>query len=780
MKTKKRLQKTFLLILLLFAACLSRAEITLADDYAVDYAQFKDPPAEYRGICWMHFNLSNLTEDSVISNVQSNVKRDSWGSFMIEPTGGPTTGLSEAYLRGSKRKPSDQGVPYLSEEYFKLYRLAIEEGLKNKFPLSTLYDEWNYPSGQAGGLFYTKYPEFAAKSLELAEKNVTGPGKAELAIPEGAYVGAVMMNLDTHQRIDISDTKTEKSTLDVKVPAGNWKIMAFYLNSAFRPASQKGGFVDYLDRQSVAKYIALNFDPYYAHLKEFFGTVIKRTMYDEPSMHLTNGRMWTPNFNREFQKKYGYSPMEYYPALWYDIGPETAAARNALFGFHADLFADNYIGQMAEWCQSHNIKLGGHLDQEEARNPVAIHGDLMKAFKHQQVPGHDDIFYCGRSNVSYKIVTSAAYNYDRPECFAETYAAYRAISPTIALRTAMDQFAMGINIQLGRRLREIGPEMDRFVGRMSYLLRGGRHVADAAVLYPIAALQAAYAFAKPSASVRPGSSPDFYYALEGGIVPPEIDYMDLGEMLYRGLRVDYTYLHPDVLVNRCGVEPQKLILNNKLNREEFRVLILPGGETLSADVAKRVLEFYRGGGTIIATRKLPSKSAEFNRDKEVREMAAEVFGISTDNPMTAEIAIVVDDFKNYFINRNGAGGRGYFLPQPDINILNTVLKEAVPVRDVDIQEPPMWPVKMGRAYDGALTYIHKVKGDRDIYFFANSSDKPVDAKVQLRGHKNLAVWNPHTGERRNAEAEKSESAGQPVTTVHLVLPPVTSTFFVQE
>ncbi|MGD0383943.1 MAG: hypothetical protein ABSA77_10500, partial [Thermoguttaceae bacterium] len=191
MKTRKKSQNNLLLILLFIAACFSRAGIILADDYAVDYAQFKDPPAEYRGICWMHFNLSNLTEEGVVAAVQANVKRDSWGSFMIEPTGGPTTGLSEAYLRGSKRKPSDQGVPYLSEEYFRLYRLAIEEGLKNKFPLSTLYDEWNFPSGRAGGLFYTKYPEYAAKSLEMSEKNATGPGKAELAVPEGAYVGAV-------------------------------------------------------------------------------------------------------------------------------------------------------------------------------------------------------------------------------------------------------------------------------------------------------------------------------------------------------------------------------------------------------------------------------------------------------------------------------------------------------------------------------------------------------------------------------------------------------------
>ena len=251
-------------------------------------------------------------------------------------------------------------------------------------------------------------------------------------------------------------------------------------------------------------------------------------------------------------------------------------------------------------------------------------------------------------------------------------------------------------------------------------------------------------------------------------------------MLYRALRVDYTYLHPDVLVNRCGVEQNKLVLNNKINREEFRVLILPGGEVLSAEVAKKILEFYRAGGTVIATHKLPSKSAEFNRDKEVRDMAAEVFGISSDNPMTAQIAIVVDDFKSYFVNPNGSGGRGYFLPLPDINILNTVLKEGVGVRDADIQEPSMWPVKMGRAYDGALTYLHKVKDGRDIYFFANSTDKPVDTKVALRGDKKLTIWNPHTGERQDAETVKTDAGGQAVTTVHLVLPPVTSTFFVQE
>jgi len=751
-------------------------------DLLVEYAVFKEPPGEYRGHRWFTYNLSSISDAGVIEGIQQAIQSDSYGSFMITPSGGATTGLSEAYLKGSRRPPSDKGVAYLSDEYFRLYRLAVQEGEKNHFPLRVLYDELQYPTGMAGGLFYTKYPEHAAKSLEIAEKNVAGPANVDLAIPipNGIYVGAVMMNRDTLGRIDVSRHWTARKVLACRVPKGNWKVMLFYLDPTFRPASTKGGFVDYLDPSAVDKFIALTFDRYYANLKEYFGASIQMTFYDEPCMHLSNGRMWTPGFNQAFQKKYGTSPMKYYPALWYDIGPETAAARNALFGFRAQLYSESFIGRVAAWCAAHGIDMSGHQDQEEARNPVAIHGDLMKVFEHQQIPGIDDIYYTGRSNVAYKVVTSSAFNWDKPLVMAETYAAYRRMNPQIAYKTAMDQYAMGVNLQIGRRPPEVGPQLDRFVGRMSYLLRHGRHVADIAVLYPIAALQAAYYFATPPGSNRPASQPQFYWALEGGLIPPEIDYMDLGEMLYRGLRLDYTYLHPEVLASRCIADKGKLVLDNKENREEFRVLILPGGDTISAAAAQKVLEFYRGGGTVIATERLPSKSAEFGRDKEVRQMVAEVFGFPTGDPLTAEIRPVVDDFKNYFANHNQAGGRSYFLPQPDIKLVSTVLKEAVPGPDVDIQQPPMWPVKMGTAYDGALTYIHKIKAGRDIYFFANSQDTPVDAKVVLRGKKDLAIWNPHTGERQSAESTPGESGGQPVTVVRLALAPVAAVFYVQE
>ena len=749
------MNKSFLAGLLL-AATLSPAlaqqkyEVDGIDLTRVEYEQFREPAREFRGVRFIALNLDRATEESMREAVERDWRTDKWGTFVLIAGGGSTAGLSDEYLAGSGRKRKDEGVAYLSEEYFKLYRAAIEKGLELGFKCSTLYDEWEYPSGMVEGLFYSRYPQDCSKSLEMEEKDVSGKAqRVTLEMPGGGIcVGAVAMNLDTYERRDVSrDIRNGK--LECKVPAGRWKVMLFWLDPSFAPRSSKGGFVDYLDRDAVAKYIDMSFGAYYAHLSEFFGTVIERTFYDEPTMMLNNGRMWTPRFNEGFKARYGYDPMTLYPALWYDIGEETAAARNALFGYRAELFAENYIGQVAEWCHAHGIKSGGHLDQEETRNPVGPNGDLMKAFKYQDVPATDDIYYPGRSNVGYKIVSSSAYNWDKPEMFTETFAAYSrpqyaALTPGNYRRVSLDQLTMGTNIQIEFEQKFEG--IDSLLGRGGYMLRGGRHVADVAVLYPIASLQSAFTF--PSKTQN-----GHYWAYMGGIVPPETDYMDVGESLFRGLRVDYTYLHPEVLAEKCSLEGKELRLNNENNWERYKVLVLPGGEVLSADAAAKILTFWRAGGTVIATSKLPKYAAEAGRDQEVRDMVYEVFGMSDIKPMTCSVRHASYRFLNIFSKRNEAGGCGYFIAKPYTSVLEELLAEAVPIRDVDLGAKPDYYVKMDHDYDGALTYIHKVRGGKDIYFIANSTDAPVELDVRLRDKKrNVELWDPQTGERRAVEA----------------------------
>ena len=68
----------------------------------------------------------------------------------------------------------------------------------------------------------------------------------------------------------------------------------------------------------------------------------------------------------------------------------------------------------------------------------------------------------------------------------------------------------------------------------------------------------------------------------------------------------------------------------------------------------------------------------------------------------------------------------------------------------------------------------------DYYFFANSSDRHVDTEVVLRGGHALEAWNPHTGGIEPAQATHGEQGGADVTILRLVLPPVSSLFYVEQ
>jgi hypothetical protein len=126
--------------------------------------------------------------------------------------------------------------------------------------------------------------------------------------------------------------------------------------------------VDYLDPQAVAHFVDMTQQQYYNRFKEYFGNTIDGTFHDEPTMYRAQGRIWTGEFNKKFKAKHGFDPAPYYPALWYDIGPKTQAARNYLFGFRTELYASAFPKVIQEWCDQHSIAATGHQDQEEVVN----------------------------------------------------------------------------------------------------------------------------------------------------------------------------------------------------------------------------------------------------------------------------------------------------------------------------------------------------------------------------------------------------------------------------
>jgi len=310
-------------------------------------------------------------------------------------------------------------------------------------------------------------------------------------------------------------------------------------------------------------------------------------------------------------------------------------------------------------------------------------------------------------------------------------------------------------------------EFNAYIGRLSYMLQGGRHVSDVAVIYPIASAQAYNRFGE-----------GWEYGYVGGEMPPELDYMEVGETLFRRLRIDYTYLHPEVLVENCLLEDDQIILNNKVNREVYKVIILPGGNTIQAGVAQKLVEFYRNGGKVIATSKIPEFAAEFGQDTVVQKAMAELFENGE--------------------NQNNAGGLALFLAAPSVELLQNALEQCLPVRDVYFEEDiwdtgqltkyqfgltldsKEWMEMQRPDYNGALTYTHKVKEGNDLYFFSNSSEKNLDSKVLIRGMKRVVGWDPHTGSTREISSKTAIRKGEFCTEIQLSLPSASSLFLVSD
>ena len=714
------------------------------------YERFKNPPSEYGSIPkWIwNTDIHSITEDEIRKQFKGFKENDGYTGVMI-------------VLWNNGR--------YLDDLFFEKYetalRVAGETGLE-----IIIWDENGFPSGHAGGLMEKLYPQHMAKRLDMLCETAYGGTKYSSVLPDGDFMGAVIMNTETFERVDISECVSD-GLLIYNIPDGEseWKLMIFTIvtDEPCGLAFSKSRLIDYLSEDAVNAFINITHQAYYDRFSEYFGSVIKYAFYDEPAFwHITGGRIWTGNFNDKFMDIYGCNPILLYPALFMDIGSDTASARNMLHAFRSELYAECYVKTLNIWCNEHKIQLTGHMDQEEILSPVSISGDLMKVFEYQDIPGVDQIAQYGRASSAYKIVSSAANNYDKPAVMCEVFGAMGEDMPVKnLLKEAMDQFAKGINFvvphgtwydneknvvfppELSFRSKKFAESLsvyNDYVKRSSSILRGGIHVSDIAILYPIADLNAYYRFGDENPYL-------------GGNIAPHVNYTEIGEVLSLDLRKDFTYLHPDVLNEKCSVKDKRLILNNTENREEYNVFILPAIETIHAENLEKLRGFAMNGGTLISVGRLPAKSAEYGngKDNKVVEMIESLFNTT-----------VNDEDYNYTVRKHKNGGQCYYLPTFTADILDAVLADSGIIFDV---ECPRITIDGGN-----FTWIHKIIDNRDVYFFANSGDQSISVHVKLRGTKDLELWNPHTTERKNAEYRLNQDG---TMSLLVELEPVQSVFF---
>jgi alpha-L-rhamnosidase len=382
----------------------------------------------------------------------------------------------------------------------------------------------------------------------------------------------------------------------------------------------------------------------------------------------------------------------------------------------------------------------------------------------------DVIFAYPTGRDGFKLVSDGADFYDKPIVAAETFSSFSPPGQTAGYRRIMELYVRGINRLMGSGL----PKSDvlgrktafaEWVGRNSMMLQGGKRVSEIAIFYPIADLEAYFHF----------DAPEYTKEMRWGtFVPYDNDFLAVGEMLLGEVHRDFTFIHPDFLLsNKIKLSGSKLDLQNKVNNQSYKTLILPGQTVISLKALQKIKAYYDQGGIVIATSLLPSRAAELTgnekttlaNDLKVQAIIKEMFGIDATKPMPDGISSV---------KSNKMNGKTLFIRKPSGDLLKETLEKLNIDADVSFENNPS-PLSGG----GMFSYIHKQKDNKEIYYFANSSDDAIETYAEVQGKIVPELWNPENGETMQIkEVVYSKKNGRDYTRFPLRLKPVTATFVI--
>lgn len=636
-----------------------------------------------------------------------------------------------------------------SEAKWAAFTRAVEEAKKAGFAM-WLYDERGYPSGNAGGITLRGHPEWEARGLLVADAESQG-GPVALELPPGKLVlaGAFPVrdgDIDMTQMVDLA-AQVRDGKLDWQAPAGRWRVIAITEDRLYEGTHAEGNlhekipYVNLLMAEPTARFIDVTYGNYVKRLGNDLSNYFMATFTDEPSlMSLFLQPMpyrplpWMPTLPTEFKSRRGYElNAAILPALVADAGPAGQKIRYDFWLTVGELVSENYFGQIQAYCRKCGVPSGGHLLAEEGIvGHVPLYGDFFRCIRRLDAPSIDCLTSLPQETPWYiaRLVSSAAEIEGRPLVMSETSdhsQRYRPAGdqrPRITVTEAEIRgtcnrlFVAGVNcITSYYSFADLSDEqlrrINEWVGRCCTALRGGHQVADIAVLYPAESLWTRFV-------------PSRHWAREAAAASRiESLYRAAVDSLFSSQR-DFTFVDSRSL-EEASVEPSTLVHG----RLRWRVVILPGADTMPLAAWENLARFVRQGGVVIALGALPANSESEFPSARVQVLAKEIFGDVGSGRTSA---------REPQSHPNAAGGVGVFLPQGLESLLPLVLD--------GLLEPD---VRVAQA-KSPLRVTHRRLDDREVYFVINDSAKPWTGRVEFAAAGAGERWNPASGRMEEALA----------------------------
>jgi hypothetical protein len=610
---------------------------------------------------------------------------------------------------------------FLSDEHLDAIRFAATAARKLGLRVDiTLGSGWPFggphiPITQAAG-------ELRVETIPVP------PGKDSIAVPDittGEHLIAAFLAPAREGQVSWRDAKQASSIVNGRLQISPALEIAnhaiFFISSRTgmtvkRPAFGAEGFVlDHYDRSAIETHLHAVGD----RLLEAFGDQAPYAVFSDSLEDY--GSNWTGDLMEQFRARRGYDLTPYLPALIGDIGPQTAAVRHDWGETLTELANERYLAPLHAWAQQHHSLL---RSQTYGFPPVTLSSN-----RYADLPEGEGkaSLLMWREFSDTRWAASAGHLFNRPVISSETWTwlhspAFRA-TPLDLKAEADLHFLQGINQLVGHGWpyspAEAGdpgwrmyaaaalnahnpwsfvmPDLARYLQRVSFALRQGKPANDVALLLPNDDIWSSF-------SVRPESTP---VISQGGFNTAGSNFsMD-------------EPLQGDSLVSR--VIPQ--VLDAGFNFDfidadaiaavgiPYPVLILCGIDRLPLATYQKIEEYARHGGIVIAAHSLPSTAPGLvdaeSDGQQIRELSQRLFRAS--------------DAVGHFIPDEmqlGTSLAGYLTP--------------------DVVFSPRTP---------RLGFIHRKLATGDLYFIANTSNRPHHVQATFRHPtKHSEWWDPFTGE----------------------------------
>ncbi len=720
-----RISRAYVASLLLFAAIAICVPAVTAQDLAPGFAR---PPDSARPwVYWFWLN-GNITREGITADLEAMQRVGIGGVLIMEVDQGAP--LGPVPFAGAKWRDLFQHVASEAN------RLGLQINMNDDAGWNGSGGPWIKPDQAMQKVVFTETPVEGPKHFEgvLPQPPTVGgyyrdiallafPTPADYRIPDIEGKSALVrrdfsptakfavlpaeQTIGRDRIVDLTDKLGPYGRLTWEAPAGKWTLLRLGhtltgAQNAPAPESGRGLECDKLSREGSEA----AFNGLMGKLIADVGPLAGKTLVSTHIDSWENGSQnWTPRLREEFERRRGYDPLLYLPVMAGRVVDSLEVSERFLWDLRqtiSDLLLDNYAGHMEELAKQHGLRLS-----------IEAYGDAPC----------DNLAYAGRADEpmgefwswpgwgaggTLSEMSSAAHVYGKPIVGAEAFTAgdgekwlyhpgsikaegdwafclginrfvfHRyALQPWRDRRPGMSMGPWGLHYERTQTWWEQSKPWHEYLARCQYLLQRGLPVVDVLCLAPEGAPR----------SFNP---------------PPSLDRT--------GYKADAC--STEAVLERVTAKGGRLVLPDGMS---YRALSLPGAETMTPRLLRRLDELVRAGATVIGTPplKAPGLAGYPDCDAEVKRLADGLWGMGK---------IVRDKSPDQVLAAQGV--------KPDFSA------------------------------DRVLDFIHRRIGNADVYFVANTSSHNVNATCTFRvAYEPPQLWHPDTGQIEPVAAYTPQTGG---------------------